>query len=271
MTLRNAIPAAQRTRRRSLCAAGLLIGLAMGGFFDGILLHQILQWHHLLSLVRAPVLQDLRMQILADGLFHALMYLVAAAGLGLLWRARNDLSGRNAGRWLGAMVLFGFGVWNIADAVLFHWVLRIHRIRIDAVDPLFWDLLWFAVFGIGALIGGGIVLIKAGPGGPPQPGHGTSIASLISATVIASGAVAMQPPVNPAATLVMFRQGVTPAAAFQAFDAVDGRVLWADRSGSVWAIKVSKDADTMRLYRHGALLVSSSMLGLGCFSWLQAG
>lgn len=29
---------------------GAALGFALGGFFDGILLHQILQWHHLLSL-----------------------------------------------------------------------------------------------------------------------------------------------------------------------------------------------------------------------------
>lgn len=33
---------------------GILLGLSLGGFFDGILLHQILQWHHLLSLVADP-------------------------------------------------------------------------------------------------------------------------------------------------------------------------------------------------------------------------
>lgn len=27
-------------------AAGILFGLGLGGFFDGIVLHQILQWHH---------------------------------------------------------------------------------------------------------------------------------------------------------------------------------------------------------------------------------
>jgi uncharacterized membrane protein len=56
-----------------------VLGVALGGFFDGILLHQILQWHHLLSLV--PGFADMRLQILWDGYFHALMYFVAAAGL----------------------------------------------------------------------------------------------------------------------------------------------------------------------------------------------
>jgi len=26
-------------------AAGLLFGIGLGGFFDGIILHQVLQWH----------------------------------------------------------------------------------------------------------------------------------------------------------------------------------------------------------------------------------
>ncbi|MCJ9711991.1 DUF2243 domain-containing protein, partial [Bordetella hinzii] len=65
--------------RRLRRASGWL-GFAMGGFFDGILLHQILQWHHLLSALRTGVLADLRMQVAVDGLFHALMYAVAAVG-----------------------------------------------------------------------------------------------------------------------------------------------------------------------------------------------
>src|SRR3954447_23051246 len=30
-------------------APGLLLGIGLGGFVDGILLHQILQWHHMLT------------------------------------------------------------------------------------------------------------------------------------------------------------------------------------------------------------------------------
>jgi len=30
-------------------AAGVVFGLGLGGFFDGIVLHQILQWHHRVS------------------------------------------------------------------------------------------------------------------------------------------------------------------------------------------------------------------------------
>ncbi len=60
------------TRHHPLIAASLL-GFALGGFFDGVLLHQILQWHHLLSGIEA-ISSQLELQILADGLFHAAMY-----------------------------------------------------------------------------------------------------------------------------------------------------------------------------------------------------
>jgi Predicted membrane protein len=33
----------------TLIWARYALGFGLGGFFDGILLHQILQWHHLLS------------------------------------------------------------------------------------------------------------------------------------------------------------------------------------------------------------------------------
>ncbi len=34
--------------------AGIFLGLGLGGFFDGIILHQVLQWHHLFTSVGFP-------------------------------------------------------------------------------------------------------------------------------------------------------------------------------------------------------------------------
>ncbi|WP_131728671.1 DUF2243 domain-containing protein, partial [Achromobacter xylosoxidans] len=82
------LPISEQASGRSVRRAGGLLGFAMGGFFDGILLHQILQWHHLLSAIRTGILGDLRMQVAVDGLFHALMYVVAAVGLWILYRTR---------------------------------------------------------------------------------------------------------------------------------------------------------------------------------------
>jgi uncharacterized membrane protein len=45
--------------------AGLLLGVGLGGLFDGVVLHQILQWHHMLSSwYPANTLENLRLNTL---------------------------------------------------------------------------------------------------------------------------------------------------------------------------------------------------------------
>ncbi|TCZ59855.1 DUF2243 domain-containing protein [Roseicella aquatilis] len=126
-----------RNERRGAWAAGLL-GFAMGGFLDGILLHQILQWHHLLSgwIPGGTVGLD-RLHVWWDGLFHAAHYLILALGLALLWARPGVVP---AG-WFA----IGFGAWHVLDAVVIHWALGLHRIRQDSPQPLLWDLLFFAL------------------------------------------------------------------------------------------------------------------------------
>ncbi|HLL49293.1 MAG TPA: DUF2243 domain-containing protein, partial [Thermomicrobiales bacterium] len=61
-------------RGTQLRNAGILLGLGLGGFFDGIVLHQLLQWHHLVSNVEffsPTTVPGLRTNTFADGLFHA--------------------------------------------------------------------------------------------------------------------------------------------------------------------------------------------------------
>jgi uncharacterized membrane protein len=39
----------QSADHRPLLRTGLVLGVGLAGFLDGIILHQILQWHHMLS------------------------------------------------------------------------------------------------------------------------------------------------------------------------------------------------------------------------------
>ncbi|UXY14267.1 DUF2243 domain-containing protein [Chitiniphilus purpureus] len=248
---------------RRLTQAGWLLGLSLGGFFDGILLHQILQWHHLLSAVTRAPFGDLRMQVLADGVFHAAMYAVAIAGLVRLWQAVPGLVMPGARRRLLGSVLLGFGAWHIADAVLSHWWLGLHRVRMDSEVPLFWDLLWFAVFGL--VVTGWGVWLRRHPGGgnvPPRSG-----ALLCTVLVLVCGAIAALPPPDARMVLVMFRPGAGAAGALAAIEAADARIAWASRDGMVWALQLPAPGQHAVLYRHGAMLVSYSLLPNGCFAW----
>ncbi len=279
---------------RPLAWAGGCIGFSLGGFFDGILLHQVLQWHHLLSRVRSPVLEDIRAQILADGLFHALMYVIAAVGLWRLWKARDLLAVSSADRRLAGSALLGFGLWHLMDAVLSHWLLGLHRVRDAAELPLMWDIGWLAVFGLVPLWIGWR-LLKAlsggrgsGPGDegrhmpadrpaaqPAMRGSGTGVARRRLAAVLLVGGAALAslwPQGDRGGdVMVLFRPGISAADAMGRLSAADARVVWADRSGALWAVRVDDPAQASRLYGQGAWLVSDSRLRWGCFSWMGAG
>jgi len=242
-----------------------VLGFALGGFFDGILLHQILQWHHLLSLV--PEVSSLRLQVLWDGYFHALMYLVAAAALWGLWRARADLTEPWGLRTLGA-ILIGFGVWHVVDSVLSHWVLGIHRIKLDSPNPLMWDLIWFFAFGVVPILVGAVML-KRRPRAPSvRPA--TLMVLLLGLVSAGAGTWAMQPPPDqPAFTTVVFRPGMGPETAIRAMAATDARLVWSDPEMSIVVFNI-EPSRRWSLYRHGAMLVSGSGLPSGCSNWSRA-
>ncbi|MGY1605526.1 DUF2243 domain-containing protein [Geodermatophilus sp. SYSU D00815] len=137
-------------------AAGLLYGLGLGGFVDGIVLHQVLQWHHMVSDVpgQAPTtLEGLEHNTLADGFFHAATWLlVVAASLATLhaWR-----QGRLAPSWsfhIG-LVLTGWGAFNLVEGLVDHQILGVHHVRDDLGGPLSWDL-GFLAFGVVLVVGG---------------------------------------------------------------------------------------------------------------------
>jgi uncharacterized membrane protein len=247
--------------------AGYALGFAIGGFFDGILLHQILQWHHLLSGLEGGRFDDLRFQILADGLFHVLMYIVGGIGLWLLWRTRSEFGLPRADRLLVANALLGFGAWHILDGIASHWVLQIHRIKMDSEMPLVWDILWFAVFGVAFVAWGRMLQPKRPARGAGTPAAPTALAAL----AVLTGAGALLPPGEGprTATVVVFRPGTTPAQAMTAMTSVGGRLIWSDSRDGVWAIDLPGGADKLPLYGGGALLVSDSMLPVGCLNWFE--
>ena len=255
----------QDTLRQRGSWAGYLLGFALGGFFDGILLHQILQWHHLLSGVQSGLLRDLRMQVMADGLFHLLMYAIALAGLWSLWRSRR-LARPPEGARLFADALVGFGMWHVVDAVISHWTLGIHRIRMDAANPLLWDVGWLVVFGLLPLVAG-LLLRRRGGGGPGAPRLRASGAAL-GVAVLVAGPLASLPPRNATQVAVLALPSSTNAL-LDGVQAADGGILYADRGGALWVFSLPAGTDTRALYGHGALLVTRSPAALGCLAFTR--
>jgi uncharacterized membrane protein len=154
--------------RPSIAVAGILLGIGFGGFFDGILLHQILQWHHMLTGTGdhpATTVAGLEDNTLADGLFHALTFVAALTGLAVLWKA----VGRGAvlaGRHLLGLMLAGWGSFNLVEGVVDHQILTVHHVNPDNV--VLWDTL-FLVLGAVLLVGG-LALARSGARSEESPG-----------------------------------------------------------------------------------------------------
>jgi uncharacterized membrane protein len=138
-------------------APGILLGIGLGGFVDGIVLHQILQWHHLLSATdEHPVstIAGLEANTLADGLFHAATWIAVAVGLYVLWR-RVAQHPRLSGRALIGWMLFGWGLFNLVEGLVDHQILGLHHVR-ETGNQTAWDL-GFLTFGVVLMVVGALL------------------------------------------------------------------------------------------------------------------
>ena len=149
--------------QRPLLVAGLVLGMGLGGFFDGIVLHQILGWHHLICTTRTchPLsIADLQRKNTADGYFHLGTYLLTIWGCTLLFRAGRERDALWSGRLLPGATLAGWGVFNLVEGIIDHHLLGIHHVRPRSANPAAWDV-GFLVFGA-LLVFAGWRLVQAG-------------------------------------------------------------------------------------------------------------
>jgi uncharacterized membrane protein len=138
-------------------APGILLGIGLGGFVDGIVLHQILQWHHMLSDhgdYPVTTVAGLEANTLWDGLFHAFTWVAVAVAVSLLWRRTTTWSWAISGRAFVGWLLVGWGLFNVVEGIVDHHVLGIHHVREgDGINELGWDL-GFLAFGALLIVGG---------------------------------------------------------------------------------------------------------------------
>ncbi|MDQ3621419.1 MAG: DUF2243 domain-containing protein [Verrucomicrobiota bacterium] len=145
---------------KPLVTAGTCMGIGLGGFLDGILFHQLLQIHNMLS-ARFPKTSIANMEInmFWDGLFHALTWTMTVLGLALLWRAgaRRDVpwSGKT---FVGALFL-GWGLFNFVEGIINHHILNIHHV-VESRGQSVFDYAFLAS-GVIFIIGGWMAIRSA--------------------------------------------------------------------------------------------------------------
>ncbi|TYL37402.1 DUF2243 domain-containing protein [Natronococcus pandeyae] len=148
-----------RKTAKPLVQAGVVLGIGLGGFFDGIVLHQLLQTHHMLSArTDTTDLGQLQLNVLADGLFHVGTLLFTIAGIVLLVRAWRRSDVPPSYRTLVGSVFVGWGSFNLVEGVVNHHLLELHRVWPDGPGgALVWDV-GFLLSGVVFLVGGYVVV-----------------------------------------------------------------------------------------------------------------
>lgn len=160
---------APNDRPRRVTVGIALLGVGLTGLLDGIVLHQLLQWHHVVSNVdRYPTttLDGLRANMVADGLFHLGALAVVLVAVVLLVRSRPH-SATVTTRWAIAWLLIGFGGFNIVEGIVDHEILRIHHLRENATYPWLWDI-GFLVVNAVIVLAGARLLRSDGGGRSPR-------------------------------------------------------------------------------------------------------
>lgn len=145
-------------------SAGVFLGLGLGGFFDGIVLHQILQWHHMLTSAGYPAdsVRNLKIDTFWDGVFHASTYIFVVIGIAILWHAAKRPHLPWSGKMLAGSILMGFGIFNLVEGNVDHHILQIHHVN-ETVPPdqwIYWDI-GFLGWGA-AVLAVGCLLLNAG-------------------------------------------------------------------------------------------------------------
>ncbi len=122
-----------------------MLGIGLGGFVDGILLHQVFQIHAMLS-AKLPLTSMANMQVnmTADGLFHAALWLTTLTGVMLLFNAAKRRDVRWSRRTLYGAMLAGWGLFNVVEGIVNHHLLGLHHV-VERLGPSVWDWVFLAV------------------------------------------------------------------------------------------------------------------------------
>lgn len=145
---------------KPLIRAGIFLGVGLGGFVDGILFHQILQIHAMLT-GRLPKdsIRNIEINMFWDGLFHTFTWIMTAIGLTLLFRAHAIRNILWSGRLLIGAMFLGWGLFNLIEGILSHHVLHLHHVVETHGQSLF-DVL-FLLSGVVFIVGGRMAIRSA--------------------------------------------------------------------------------------------------------------
>lgn len=141
-------------------ALSLCLGIGMGGFIDGIVLHQLLQWHQMLSNKISPVTWEAKsINMFWDGVFEVVTWLFTFVGILLLWQSRFRTDLHFSNRLFTGGLIAGWGVFNLMDSVFNHYLFRFHNVRENVPQEGAYNL-GFLLLSLGMIVLGGFLMMR---------------------------------------------------------------------------------------------------------------
>jgi len=138
---------------KPVASAGIVLGIGLGGFADGILLHQIWQVHAMLSAkVPLTTMENMQTNMTADGVFHAAVWAATFIGIIMLFNAAKRSDALFSDRIFYGSMLAGWGIFNVLEGIVDHHILQVHHV-VERLGQSIWDWLFLA---------SGVFLILAG-------------------------------------------------------------------------------------------------------------
>ena len=151
---------------KPLTRAGIFLGVGLGGFLDGIVLHQLLQTHNMLS-ARLPktTIPNIEINMFWDGIFHFFTWFMTAIGVALLFGAHRMPNVFWSGRAFVGALFLGWGLFNLIEGVIDHHILHLHHV-IEARGVSIFDYM-FLLSGVVFMVRGWLAIRSGRAENPP--------------------------------------------------------------------------------------------------------
>jgi uncharacterized membrane protein len=141
-------PSIKESNAIPLMAAATVLGIGIGGFIDGIVLHQILQWHEMLTnKLPADTVVNKSINMFWDGIFHFFTLVTTIIGVFLLWNLLHKKDINNSKYLLRGGLSMGWGLFNLVEGIIDHQLLKLHNVREFSPHQEMWNY-GFLVFGL---------------------------------------------------------------------------------------------------------------------------
>lgn len=137
-----------------LSTTSVILGIGIGGFVDGILFHQILQLHGMVSNKLAiDTVVGKAVNMFWDGIFHAVTLTAVIIGIISLIRLLKKKNINPSPKLAGGGFFAGWGIFNLVEGIIHHHIIKLHNVNEFALDPDIWNYSFLA---------SGIILILIG-------------------------------------------------------------------------------------------------------------